>query len=100
MSTNDTSTSKTVAEIYATKPPSITNTEMAKWITQESGVEVSAKQVQVVMSLASAFRRSDAGKAEAAARAKATKAKKSAALKAKRASLEAQLAKLKAAESR
>lgn len=79
---------------YATKPPTATNEAMAKWITEQSGVEVSAKAVQVIMGLSTAYSSSDVGKAHAAAREKAAKAKKDAAIKAKRAALEAQLAAL------
>lgn len=81
---------------YQDKAPTARVVAMAEWITQTTGVEVTPKQVQVVLGLHEAFGRTDAAKAIAAQRSKASEvaeAKKREALEARIAKLQAQLEK-------
>lgn len=80
----------------ADKPPLELHVRMAAWLTEKTGVEITPKQAQVVMSMRQAFRTSETGREIVEARHAAAAEKKAAALEAKKATAAKKIKELQA----
>lgn len=80
----------------ADKDPSELHKRMAAWLTERTGVEISPKHAQVVMSMRQAFRTSETGREIVEGRHAAAEARKAEKLAAKKASAAKKMAELQA----
>lgn len=80
----------------ADKPPSELHERMAAWLTERTGVEISPKQAQVVMSMRQAFRTSETGREIVEGRHTAAAEKRAKELAAKKATAAKKIAELQA----